>query len=455
MLSSLIRKGRWVGAAVLLGLLAVPAEALGIRYASPTGSSAANCQTPATACDPTTAIQGTGVNTPSNGEEVVILTGNYPTQTTELNQGAANLDIHGESGQPRPVINLSGIARWALSSGTLSYLHFKVSGGSGEAVNSDGGTIDRVFMESSGIGASIPVCECASGLVRNSVFVTNNPGQPALGAEINGASRTGTYRNVTAYSSLAGSPAIAIQQIGSSGTLDFTIDNAIAVNTAGGAEVEADGPNATIRFSRSNYRNVSTPQGGVIQHAAGDVQQTALPLFANPGAGDFGELSGSPTIDAGATDPLNGPLDFAGSPRTVGGCTDIGAYEFTGATPPCLAPPGLALLGRKVRVNRKGRGTLQASCTSAPPEQCTVQGTLSSGKTKRGHQAKASQVGTLSGTIAGGATGTLTVTLTKAGRKSLALRGKLRPTVAATITGKSGVSGALSAKLKLIPKRKR
>src|SRR5262249_58893148 len=70
-----------------------------------------------------------------------------------------------------------------------------------------------------------------------------------------------------------------------------------------------------------------------------DPNLNAVPLFTNAGTGDLSEAPGSPTIDAGLDDPLNGPTDFAGNARQQGGATDIGAFEFPVAPP---APPSQA-----------------------------------------------------------------------------------------------------------------
>ena len=54
-------------------------------------------------------------------------------------------------------------------------------------------------------------------------------------------------------------------------------------------------------------------------------------MFADAGGGDFRPLTGSPTIDAGTADPLNGSTDPDGRQR--GDTPDIGAFECCGTAP--------------------------------------------------------------------------------------------------------------------------
>src|SRR5436190_23486811 len=63
--------------------------------------------------------------------------------------------------------------------------------------------------------------------------------------------------------------------------------------------------------------------------------QSASPVFDGVCCGNFHEIAGSPTIDAGQNDGANGSTDIDGDPRMIG-VTDIGADELV----PPAAPGG-------------------------------------------------------------------------------------------------------------------
>jgi hypothetical protein len=225
-----------------------------------------------------------------------------------------------------------------ISSGTISYLDFE--GGTTNVVNLSGGVMDRVFMQAASNGNF--ACQCSGGLIRNTVFVSTGP-TAALGVTSNGGTNTLDIRNVTAIATNQFAAAIANTHQ-SGGSEVFNAYNLIARNTAGGTDVEAFGAGATITLHHSNYLTPSSQNMGVVQDAVGDPHQTASPLFTNAGSGDYSEAPGSPTINAGITDPLNGPLDFAGNARSQGSSTDIGAYEVvvptSGGPGPGAGPTG-------------------------------------------------------------------------------------------------------------------
>ena len=333
-----MQRGLWkklLISAVGAAALAAPSSALAsLRYASPSGLATGNCQTPVTACDLGTAIHGDGIaNNPSAGDEVIVEPGSY-TNNAILIAGAPNMFIHGDFGGLRPVINEPTTGELQFSSGTVSYLDFE--SGTQNAVNMGGGTMERVFMKGAGSGNF--VCQCVGGTLRDSVLISTGSSAP-LGVVSTGGTSTATYRNVTAIATdpLASGIVIIHSDPGS-----VTVDayNVIARDLGGGTDVKAFGPHATITFHHSNYGSASQATGGIVQDAPSDPHQTAAPVFTNAAAFDFSEALGSPTIDAGLTDPLNGDLDFAGDARTIGGATDIGAYELNTQTGPVGQPPG-------------------------------------------------------------------------------------------------------------------
>ncbi len=75
------------------------------------------------------------------------------------------------------------------------------------------------------------------------------------------------------------------------------------------------------------YSNV---QGGY----TGKGNITGVPMFANPGSGDFHLQLTSPCIDTGTNSAPNLPAqDFWGDPRVMDGVADMGVDEFTGSIP--------------------------------------------------------------------------------------------------------------------------
>jgi hypothetical protein len=337
--------------AVGLGALALPAQAMATRYVTPTGTSANDCQSVSTGCDLQTAIQGVVANMPSSGEEVIVEPGSYPI-AAQISEGAPNLNIHGVLGQPRPVINQSTPSgQLGGLSSTLTYLDFEAGGTS--FINQGGGLIDRVIVRGAGNGNF--TCQCYGGTIRDSVFVSTGQ-TAALGVTSNGGTSALTLRNVTAITTNSMGTAITVSHQ-NLGTVTYDAYNVIARNLAGGTDVGAFGSNptitATITFHHSNYAMPTQGMGGLVQDAPGDSHQGAAPLFTNPLADDFSEAVGSPTIDAGLSDPANGPLDFAGSPRNLGGATDIGAYEVVPPSPPPSTNPPATTTTKKCKKGKK------------------------------------------------------------------------------------------------------
>ena len=123
--------------------------------------------------------------------------------------------------------------------------------------------------------------------------------------------------------------------------------------TLGGGGISVSGPSSVATLAMEGcivYANTS-PYGGDLRCASmsdvhvifsdiGDIYGrlttshnviSADPLFANPTAGDFHLLYGSPCIDASSTNAGGGLTDMDGEVRPFGSAMDIGVDEFTDA----------------------------------------------------------------------------------------------------------------------------
>jgi Bacterial Ig domain len=343
------------GIALSVPLAGAP-SAWAVRYASPTGASSSNCQTPATACALTTAVHGVGGNSPAKGEEVIVEPGNYSVSGSAIEPGAVGMSVHGVAGKPRPVITGHTTAVFranGVDNLSLGYLDIEEQGGV-EALGIDSGVLERLLISGTPGGPSgsykTVLCQCHNGTLRDSVIVAL-PGSThgAVGIWSNGGSATETLYNDTIYSEAALAPAIQLFQESNIGTelelrLILNAYNTIAVNSAGGHDVSAS-LHGIIYLTHSDY---ASPTGAVSSTSEGG-NVKAPPLFANAAAGDFRELVGSPTIDAGLNEPANGTLDFEGNPRQFGASTDIGAYEFS-PQPTCNSLSSATAFGQPVTI---------------------------------------------------------------------------------------------------------
>jgi hypothetical protein len=191
-------------------------------------------------------------------------------------------------------------------------------------------TADRVIARATGSsGVLMSACSILGGSLTNSVCQGSGPGSVnAVGANSN-QSTTYTLRNVTA---------ITTNGIGISfGTFNQNIvlnaRNVIARGSTYDISVVANDPAgvATANLQYSNWLTSNLSGGGTHVIVPGAGNQTAAPNFVNAAAGDFRQATGSPTIDAGLTDPGNGTLALGGLARSQGLRTDIGAYEHVPA----------------------------------------------------------------------------------------------------------------------------
>lgn len=325
-----------IGALAILLVSAAPAAA--IRYAAPTAQGSGDCSSQANACTVSAAVEGAGpVAAPSPGEEVVVLAGTHVLPNT-LSVSSNVILLHGLEGSPRPTLSLSGGAdSYAVASfagPTSEIRHLKVQLSTSDAAsavliaNSGGlySDLELVGTSNTQIGFSAG----GGALLRNSTArVLDN----AFGSAVNVADGTGNRLvNVTAVAYGASSRGLYVYDFGNGGvdTKAIAVTNSILRGVSRDVMVQAAGVANDMRadIDHSNYvTSQAAGNGTAVNNMGGN--QLAPVLFADFASGDFHQLSGSPTIDAGVTDPQLGAFDIDGQARVLGAAPDMGADEIT------------------------------------------------------------------------------------------------------------------------------
>ncbi len=309
-------------AAVMAAFALTPAAASAIdRFASPTGTGSLCTQ--AQPCDIVTAV-----NDPVSGD-ITIGPGTYgPISTNLTDSGAYQLTIHGEAGQPRPVIETTATYGFNLTdaSSTLSDVQVDDTADDTTGVLLGGGSADHVFVEDSGSGAL--ACSPDGKLIDSVCWAS---GTNVVGVSESDPNAVGTLRNDTVIASGAGGIAIDLNAAGGT-PLQINMTNTIANGAATdiAASTVNPGSEVIVDADHSNYLTVNNdaPATVTITAPGTGTDQTTAPAFADAITGNFHELAGSATIGAGADSALNGTTDLDGNPREIENTTDIGAYEF-------------------------------------------------------------------------------------------------------------------------------
>ncbi len=318
-------------------------------YASPDGTSNMVCGQ-AEPCDIVTAASNARA-----GDTVVVEPGSYtPSMTIDVGVVTGPVTIEGEPGAATPVIDSSsGLAMQILAGGTVSRLDVidHQSDATGIAVINTDASIDHVYVQADGSGST--ACSMFGTLTDSICWANSSNGIGLTLPELDSASAT--LRNDTIVAAGTGSEGIVADPDFSPDTMTVEMTNTIARGAAADILVRAaSGAAATVTADHSNFANVVNGSGGgtITPPIAGSpTNQTAAPLFAVPGAGDFFELAGSPTIGAGADSPLNGTTDLVGNPRQIEGKTDIGALEF-------VPPPACSLVSVSARYGTSASAAL-------------------------------------------------------------------------------------------------
>jgi hypothetical protein len=291
---------------------------------------------------------------------VVVTPGTYkPSAEVKIERA---IDVGGQAGTAVPTIQLTlEPVRITNPGATVHDLRIELLGPTmAHALSIEAGTVERVYTLA---GDSSGACEILSGILRDSVCWNSFSGV-TVGASGGGPNPVLVNDTTTSIYVLAGAGVHTsvemrnvIAQAASPGKSDLYVD----------ASKEGS---VSIVLSHSNYSSVDTSLSGGTSYSytapGTNGNQTAEPLFVNAAAGDLHEAAGSPTVDAGASDPLMGGLDLDRNPRAeppcVGGAPtpDLGAYELV-PTAACPKPPNRFSFGKLKRNRKKGTAKLAVS----------------------------------------------------------------------------------------------
>jgi hypothetical protein len=303
---------------VVIAALRPAAAGAAERWAAPAGTRAPGPCLAIEPCRLDLAIGGA-----VNGDEVILTPGDYAVAGAL--EPTARITLRGEAGKPRPVlIGAASLQSSVLSfklGGTLRHLALQATAAGQDALTMQGGLAeDVILVAASGDGAKL-VGSPAGTVLRDSVVRTDAAGGGAAALKLreSGAAGNVLLRNVTVWA--PGATGIRCEVSGG----QVSLVNVLVRGTV--TDVDAGSRGARCSAAFSNFRPALSP--GL---AAGAGNQQAEPLLADAAHGDYRPQPGSPTIDAGGSDPLLGTADPAGCARTLGGAPDIGAYEYASGT---------------------------------------------------------------------------------------------------------------------------
>jgi hypothetical protein len=333
----------WLLALALSALAASPAAAATAFYAAPKSTRTTQPCTQETPCRLDYAMLAAS----ASGDQVVLDQGDYYDHGTTPYAGLPPVRpgvtvraagespvIHGHVGvNDTPFLDVQG-------GGTVRDLELDSDIAASVSVTSgytlrleDGALADRLLVRSNAVtGSSMIACDMPGGTLMDSACLGSGPGSSdGVAGHTPSQTRTLVVRNVTAISSSPTGKGIVLAT--DTGTMTMNVINSILMGPTD-VLVAANQPtgSATLRLDYSNFATTSSMGSGTPKLVSGLGNQGGIfnvkPLFVNASGGDYREAKGSPTIDAGISDPANGGAGLGGGPRSQGKGPDMGAYEY-------------------------------------------------------------------------------------------------------------------------------
>lgn len=323
--------GALIAGLAVLVLAAPGAAGAAVRYAEPGGDGPEPCLA-ADACDLQVAVESLAV---MDGDEVVVRSGDYMLGGGEL-LIEDDINLHGQSGQPRPRILGTGLSVVRTNStfdARISDLTIRADAGT--ALSFAATIVERVDATT---GDGVACAPFFTSTIRDSVCrSTGGSGSSGLAVGCGGACNYDVrVVNVTAVGDDYGI------RLDVNGGANITINASNAIAQGGTFDVRAGatdmdaGNDPDVVLDHSNYRTREVVGANASVTAPGSgANQTAAPLLVNAAAGDFHQLPASPTRNAGAAVTGLGSLDIDRQARRQGIAPDIGADEFSEPTFRC------------------------------------------------------------------------------------------------------------------------
>lgn len=270
-----------------------------------------------------------------------------PVEIGETLQGSDPADPPIIHGRPPHLTSLLLIQPGA----TARDIH--VEGTSDEDINYlvtiNDGTLERSRVTgTAAAGTNLTICSISNGRIEDTVCHGKGAGKAETLANTSGsANRLVNLLNVTAINASALGNGIRVGMATPTFTSTMNVSNSIARGPEGDLRVGTNSGTAAgsavmnVEYSNWNTYTESGLGTNILLVDAGNQNgpTAEVPLFVNPGEGDFRPLAGSPTIDAGLSSLNPGPLTLGSTVRLFGTAVDIGANEYV---PPPVVTTGAA-----------------------------------------------------------------------------------------------------------------